>query len=159
MEQWPKGRHAGELRCLGWDELAALADVGWEIGSHTVTHPRLTQLDDERLGAEMSESKRTIEARLGRPCGAIAYPYGDVDARVMTAAYEAGYTTAAALPTRYHAPLPLRWPRVGVYHDDSLARFRRQVSRGMRWLQVSPVWPAAQTAVQATRSRTARTRS
>jgi peptidoglycan/xylan/chitin deacetylase (PgdA/CDA1 family) len=132
MEQWPKGRHAGELRCLGWDELAALADVGWEIGSHTVTHPRLTQVDDERLAAELSDSKHTIERRLGRPCTAIAYPYGDVDERVIEATGAAGYAFGASLPKKLSSRGPLDYPRVGVYHVDDLGRFKLKVSPVVR---------------------------
>jgi peptidoglycan/xylan/chitin deacetylase (PgdA/CDA1 family) len=137
MEEWPGGPYASELRCLGWDELAALADLGWEIGSHTVTHPRLTQLDDDRLDAEMSESKRTIEARLGRPCNAIAYPYGDVDDRVVAAAERAGYLAAAALPSRPHADEPLRWPRIGAYRRDGLLRLATKTSPAMRRLRAA----------------------
>jgi peptidoglycan/xylan/chitin deacetylase (PgdA/CDA1 family) len=135
MEQWQKGQHAGELRCLGWDELAALADLGWEIGSHTVTHPRLTQVDDERLAAELSDSKDTIERRLGRPCTAVAYPYGDVDARVVAAAERAGYAAGAALPSRPHADEPLRWPRIGAYRRDGVLRMATKSSPAMRRLR------------------------
>lgn len=137
MEEWPGGRHAGELRCLGWDELAVLADLGWEIGSHTVTHPRLTQLDDEQLAAELSESKRTIETRLGRPCSAIAYPYGDEDERVVAAAARAGYVAAAALPSRPHADEPLRWPRIGAYRRDGLLRLATKTSPAVRRLRAA----------------------
>jgi peptidoglycan/xylan/chitin deacetylase (PgdA/CDA1 family) len=42
IDQWRGGRHEPELRGLRWSELAELADNGWEIGSHTCTHPRLT---------------------------------------------------------------------------------------------------------------------
>jgi peptidoglycan/xylan/chitin deacetylase (PgdA/CDA1 family) len=122
LEQWPDGPHAHELRCLGWDELAALADRGWEIGSHTVTHPRLTRLDDEQLAAELSESKRAVEEHLGGACRSLAYPYGDEDARVVAAARRAGYVAAAALPSHPHGDEPLRWPRIGAYRHDGLLR-------------------------------------
>jgi peptidoglycan/xylan/chitin deacetylase (PgdA/CDA1 family) len=135
MEQWPTGRHAGELRCLGWDELAMLADLGWEIGSHTVTHPRLTQVDDARLASELSDSKHTIEQRLDRPCTAIAYPYGDEDERVVAAAARAGYVAGAALPSRPHTDDPLRWPRIGAYRRDGLLRMATKSSPAMRWLR------------------------
>jgi peptidoglycan/xylan/chitin deacetylase (PgdA/CDA1 family) len=135
MEQWPGGPHAGELRCLGWDELAGLAERGWEIGSHTVTHPRLTQLDDERLTAELADSKRAVEAHLGRTCSSIAYPYGDEDARVVAAARRAGYAAAAALPSRPHGDERLRWPRIGAYRRDGLLRLATKTSPAVRRLR------------------------
>jgi peptidoglycan/xylan/chitin deacetylase (PgdA/CDA1 family) len=132
LEQWSDGPHAGELRCLGWDELAALADQGWEIGSHTVTHPRLTRLDDARLDVELRESKQTLETRLGRPCSSIAYPYGDEDARVVAAAARAGYAAAGALPDHPHRDELLRWPRVGAYRRDDLRRLATKTSPALR---------------------------
>jgi peptidoglycan/xylan/chitin deacetylase (PgdA/CDA1 family) len=155
IDEWIGSEWEDELRPMNWDEARELEASGWEIGAHTCSHPHLTTCDDEALRRELVDSKRICEERLGSPCPSIAYPYGDVDARVMAAAHDAGYSAAAALPTRFHAPLPLSWPRVGVYRHDSLPRFRRQVSRGMRWLQVSPVWPAAQGAMQAARGRSA----
>ena len=128
IDQWLDGPHRDELECLTWEELRGLADAGWEIGSHTCSHPRLTQLDDAMLAAELRASRRTCEERLERPCRSIAYPYGDVDDRVVAAAGEAGYEVGVALPARWHRPEPLRWPRVGVYHGDGDRRFRSKVS-------------------------------
>ena len=153
IDHWLATEFEPELHPMDWDEARELEANGWEIASHTCSHPHLTTCDDASLRRELEESRRICEERLGHSCASIAYPYGDVDARVMAAAHEAGYGAAAALPDRFHEPLPLRWPRVGVYYQDSHARFRRQTSRGMRWLQVSPLWPATQRAVQAVRGR------
>lgn len=121
IERWLGGEHESELHPLAWEELEALAAHGWEVGSHTCSHPRLTQLDDERLARELSNSKSACELRLGRPCTTLAYPYGDVDARVVQAARAAGYSSAAAL--RPGPQSPMEWPRVGVYFKDHLTRF------------------------------------
>ena len=137
IEHWPGGPHEDELRCLTWGELADLADLGWEIGSHTVTHPRLTTIDDRRLSWELAHSKRTVEARLQRPCSSIAYPYGDEDARVVAAARQAGYLAAAALPSRPHADEALRWPRVGAYRRDNRLRLAAKTSPGVRRLRAA----------------------
>jgi len=137
VEPREAGAHAGELRCLDWDELAALAELGWEIGSHTVTHPRLTQLDDDRLAWELAHSKRTIEQRLRRRCESIAFPYGDEDPRVVAAAGRAGYRAAAALPSRPHGDEPLRWPRVGVYRHDGRLRVAAKTSPAVRRLRAA----------------------
>ena len=40
IDTWSNGEHAHELDPLGWDELSQLQDAGWEVGSHTVSHPR-----------------------------------------------------------------------------------------------------------------------
>src|SRR4051812_19882435 len=48
-------RSDGELRPLGWEDIEHLHDAGWEVGSHTLSHPLLTTVDDERLRSELSD--------------------------------------------------------------------------------------------------------
>jgi peptidoglycan/xylan/chitin deacetylase (PgdA/CDA1 family) len=142
IEQWHGGEHEHELLPMSWDQLGELAEVGWEIGSHTSTHPHLHQVrDDAELRAELVESKATVEERLGRDCTTLAYPYGDYDERVVAAAGAAGYAAAGTLPARLHQPRPLAWPRVGIYRGDDERRFRLKVSRVMRRLRGSRLWP------------------
>jgi peptidoglycan/xylan/chitin deacetylase (PgdA/CDA1 family) len=137
-DRWLGGPHEKELTGMSWDELGRLAEAGWEVGSHTCTHPRLSQLDEKVLHHELTESRRESEERLGVPVLSIAYPYGDVDGRVVRAAERAGYVTGAALPDRIHARRTLEWPRVGIYQNDPFPRFRSKVSRVTRPLVGSP---------------------
>lgn len=140
IDHWLGGPHERELLPLSWRELRELADAGWQIGSHTVTHPHLTQLDDATLADELARSKADCEQRLQAPCTSLAYPYGDVDARVVAATARAGYATAAALPRQLGATDALDWPRIGVYFGDDERRFRMKVSPTMRRLRGSALW-------------------
>lgn len=142
IAQWLGGPHEAELRCMTWDELRSLAALGWEIGSHTLTHPRLTTIDDQTLARELSESRRVCEERLGAPCHSLAYPYSEYDDRVVRAARDAGYLFATTIPRDVPAPLPLTWPRVGVYNHTSDHRFRIRVSPRMRGVRASRAWRA-----------------
>jgi peptidoglycan/xylan/chitin deacetylase (PgdA/CDA1 family) len=140
IDHWAEGEHADELLPLDWEQISALADAGWEIGSHTCTHPRLTQLDDETLARELADSRAELERRLDRPCRTIAYPYGDVDDRVVEATRVAGYALGAALPNAFEPPRPLVWPRVGIYRADTEFTFKAKVSRAVRWLRSTDAW-------------------
>jgi peptidoglycan/xylan/chitin deacetylase (PgdA/CDA1 family) len=141
IDQWQGGEHERELLPMSWDQLGELRDAGWEIGSHTRTHPHLTQvLDDAALRDELTESKAEVEHRLGS-CETLAYPYGDYDERVVEAAGAAGYGAAGTLPGRLHRARPLAWPRVGIYHGDDERRFRLKISRAMRLVRRLPGWP------------------
>jgi len=128
-EQWLGTEHEHELLCLGWDALRGLADEGWEVGSHTCSHPRLAGEPDERVLAELTESRRICEERMGGTCRSVAYPYSDYDRRSVEAAAAAGYSFAVTVPTSPEAALPLQWPRVGVYLHDDLKRVRLRVMR------------------------------
>ncbi|HEU0304964.1 MAG TPA: polysaccharide deacetylase family protein [Gaiellaceae bacterium] len=147
---------------LGWggrldaDAAVGLADRGWEIGSHTMTHPVLTNVDPATLRVELADSKAELERLTGRPCAAVSYPTGRCDARVVTAAADAGYAAGATLEGATSvAPGPLAWPRVGVRGDDSLRVFKVKCSRIVRrarssWLR-GPVGKAASAAGRARR--------
>ena len=141
LRRWVDSSYRDELESLTWDEVRLLADKGWEIGSHTVTHPYLTRVSDDQLERELVDSKLRLEQELGRPCETLAYPSGDHDARVTAAAGRAGYRLAAALPRRLPAtPHPLAWPRISISRDDSMLLFRLKVSRVVRRLRRSGAW-------------------
>lgn len=145
IDRWLGGPHEPELAPVTWDHVGRLREAGWEIGSHTRSHPRLTQLDDRALAAELRGSREECERRTGVRCETLAYPYGDVDDRVVAAAAAAGYVAAAALPKRFRER-PLEWPRVGVYHRDDERRFRSKVSPAVRRARASPAWGLAEAA-------------
>ena len=143
IDQWMGTEFEPDLRSLTWEQLAELQADGWEIGSHTQSHPHLTELDDAGLERELRGSRAECERRLGS-CSTLAYPYGDYDARVAAAALSAGYEAACTLPARIHPARPLEWPRVGVYHDDSDRRYRLKVSRAVRAVRSSRAWEAVE---------------
>jgi peptidoglycan/xylan/chitin deacetylase (PgdA/CDA1 family) len=140
IDRWLDGPFASELAPMSWTELESLAASGWEIGSHTGSHPYLTQLEDAVLRDELARSKVACEQHAVGPCTSIAYPYGDVDARVVAATAQAGYTAGAALPQRLAARGALEWPRVGVYQVDDGFRFRLKVSPTFRRVRRSASW-------------------
>ena len=137
IEQWSDGPHGHELLCLGWDGLAELAEAGWEVGSHTRSHPHLSKTADAELARELADSRELISERLGRPCESIAYPYGDFDERVVRGTGAAGYRAAGTLTRHAHPARPLSWPRVGVYPDNRPIFFRLKTSATLRRVSVA----------------------
>lgn len=141
IDRWLNTVDAGELTPMSWEELGELADAGWEIGSHTCSHPHLTRIDQQRLAAELEQSRARCELQLGRPCRTISYPYGDVDERVIETTKRAGYSAGASI-----MPVPVRpfsifnWPRTGVYLDDDERRFQFKITRLGRRLHGSGAW-------------------
>jgi peptidoglycan/xylan/chitin deacetylase (PgdA/CDA1 family) len=119
--------HPAELATMPWDELRTLADAGVEIGSHTVTHPHLTRLDDAQLRQELGESRERIGDELGRECRYLAYPYGDENQRVRAAARSAGYAAAFALPGAKYPLDAFGIPRLGIWRKDHLVRMLAKV--------------------------------
>jgi peptidoglycan/xylan/chitin deacetylase (PgdA/CDA1 family) len=135
-DRWLTGPHREELQPLSWAQVLALAEDGWEIGSHTCSHPRLTSLDEAELDRELRQSRLTVEGQLGRECGVIAYPYGDVDQRVAEQARKAGYRLGVGLPARWEEPAdPMQIPRIGIYHGQGGAKLALKTSPLVRRLR------------------------
>jgi peptidoglycan/xylan/chitin deacetylase (PgdA/CDA1 family) len=128
IEGWLDGEHADELRPLAWNELDQLVDRGWEVGSHTVSHPHLPDLDEAELESELGLSLRTITKRLGK-CETIAYPYGRADERVAAVASEVGYSAGCTFTPVYRTDEPHRRCRIGLTAADTGLRLRAKLSR------------------------------
>ena len=141
-DQWLDSPHAGELTPMSWDELGELSELGWELGSHTRTHPRLPTLDADAMREELEGSRADLEERIGTACTSIAYPYGDYDEAVVAASRQAGFSAGGALAGRVRKPDAMLWPRVGVYGKDGVARFRIKASPAMRRVRQTQLWRA-----------------
>jgi peptidoglycan/xylan/chitin deacetylase (PgdA/CDA1 family) len=79
---------------LSWDQVREMSAGGIEFGSHCVTHPIMSALDDETLHFELAHSRATIQAETGQRAEVIAYPVGReyaFDQRVAPLARDCGY--------------------------------------------------------------------
>jgi peptidoglycan/xylan/chitin deacetylase (PgdA/CDA1 family) len=142
MERWLDTPHDEELDCMTWEELRGLRDLGWEVGSHTRSHPDLLTLDDGEAEAEMTESRRECEREIERPCELLAYPFSSYDRRVKEIAKASGYSAAVILDNRIPIPRrsvpllpdsdPFEMVRTGVYRHDGWVRFLAKTSPAAR---------------------------
>ena len=74
-----------------------LAETGFEIGSHTLSHPRLPELPLDDINKELKESKKILEQKTDKKIIFFAYPFGDIKSfnkEVIRATKEAGYKYA-----------------------------------------------------------------
>jgi len=104
-----------------------------EVGAHTVSHPVLAMLSAEEQRREIAESKRRLEAIVGRAVAAFSYPYGtrrDFDADSVRLVREAGFACACAnVPGRVDRQVDVfRLPRCLVRDWDG-ATFARQLEQ------------------------------
>ncbi len=108
------------------DDARLLVASGMEVGFHTVHHPVLTNLSDERLRAEVHDGRAELAADVGTTVERFAYPHGKVDGRVADAVAAAGYASAwtttqwPAIPAE-PAALRGRW-EPGPRSSDALVR-------------------------------------
>jgi peptidoglycan/xylan/chitin deacetylase (PgdA/CDA1 family) len=92
---------------------AALRDLStaFEVGSHTLTHPKLTQLAPSQAEREITEGKRAVEDIIGGPVTSFCYPYGAYDPHhvdmVRRAGFSVGRTTRRFSVERSVDPLQM----------------------------------------------------
>ena len=129
------------IEMMSWDEVTELVTWGFDVGSHTRHHARLSHLgEDARLRDEIAGSKEDLEARLGQPCSTISWPFGtldDISGRALEIVEESGYeacfgayrgtvepgkTDVMSIP-RHH--FEVQWP---VSHVRYFAQGNREIS-------------------------------
>jgi len=135
-------RYRDVIEMLKWEDLAEMTSSGFEIGSHTRTHARLSRIshDPTLLEDEILGSRKEIEMHLGVACKYISWPYGritDADKASLEFMTNAGYhacfgafrgsvipraTDIFSIP-RHH--IEVHWP---ISHVKYFARGNMEVS-------------------------------
>jgi len=83
---WPDPPYKDKPQ-MTWDELRILHKDGWEIQSHSHTHPYFTQIDRDTAIYELTVSKRLIADNIGKAPTAFAYPFCPVAYEDLVAQY------------------------------------------------------------------------
>jgi peptidoglycan/xylan/chitin deacetylase (PgdA/CDA1 family) len=112
-------------------------ESGNEIGSHTVSHPRLTELDDESARREIFESRGELQRITGTAVDHFCYPYGDHDGRSIALVRGAGYASAVTARRGPAVPGsdPFGLPRITVNRGRGLLKFGLHVATPYSWLR------------------------
>lgn len=121
-------------------ELQQLVAAGMTIGAHTLSHPVLSQMSPELAWSEIVQGRARLEAAIGKPIWAFAYPFGDagsVSARVTAMAKQSGFDAAFInIGGGLGTELPRHAiPRVHVNAGMNLSEFEAHVSGFYETLQ------------------------
>lgn len=86
---------------LSWEDVVEMTHSPLiDIGSHTLTHPRLTDIPLANAEKEIVESKRAIESRIGEKVTSFCYPDGFFSEETIDLVQKAGYQSALAVSIR-----------------------------------------------------------
>ena len=112
-------------RMMAWDDIRALDRLGFEIGSHTVSHASLDKLSPEQVDRELRLSKRQIEEQVGHEISVVAFPRGRFDVGIVKRSRELGYEYLLTTEPGLNDPGGDLWRRILV-HGATRARLRVQ---------------------------------
>ena len=114
-----------------WDYLETAIKDGFEIGSHTITHPFLTKLDGKDQTKEILYSKSILEDKLGTHIDSFCYPYGDYNEHIIKLVKEARYNIAFSINSGHIKPKdnPYTLKRLHMRHNTNILRLLLKLSR------------------------------
>ena len=121
---------APSTKLLESKQLLDMQAAGMEIGSHSLSHCRLTEASSEQVKAELVQSRHYLSDLLNTSVTSFAYPYGLYNSSVLSATKSAGYqvafTTSSGFGLVNNNPLEVR--RVSIMATDSLSTFARKLT-------------------------------
>ena len=134
--RWLLSERGVELPLLDWTAARALEAAGFQCGSHTMSHPRLTDKSPDGCREELLTSRRLLEDHLGHEVTHLAYPFGSFNEKVRALVAETGYRTASSVRIGLSSSEDdvLALHRVPISGQDSLLDFicRLRTARGVR---------------------------
>jgi peptidoglycan/xylan/chitin deacetylase (PgdA/CDA1 family) len=125
----------GRKGYLSRSQLRELADLDFEIGSHSMTHPYLSDLDVESVRNELQAPKQALEQITGRAVKHFSCPGGRWSPRVAEVAREAGYESVATSRNCANSPESERFSlgRVAILRDMQIDTFLRICGAQRLW--------------------------
>ena len=131
-----------DRECLTWNEVKELHRAGMHFGSHTVTHPKLVELDWPQIKTELADSKKEIENQLGTAADTFAYPFAfpetnkDFVRRLSETLTETGYVCCAT--TRIGRAKPgddlMQLKRLPANSCDDAKLFQAKLDGAYDWI-------------------------
>jgi peptidoglycan/xylan/chitin deacetylase (PgdA/CDA1 family) len=113
---WDAGR---ERPLADWNLLKSAYEMGFEIGNHTMTHARLTDLSQERQELEWHDAHAALKSS-GIDATCACYPYGFVSPESPGILSKLGYRTAFSIGRWPGDNDPFRLARIVVAYSDGL---------------------------------------
>lgn len=125
---WDMARGVIQVPLMNEQELQAWVDGGQEVGSHTLTHANLEEMDETGQAIEIGRSREQLEALVKQKDGVrhFCYPYGGLNTTAVQKVKAAGYLTATTTVRG----------RVIPGQSDDLLLPRVLVSRTTTWMQL-----------------------
>ncbi len=120
-------------------QVRELSDLGFEIGSHSLTHPYLDELNAADLKRELADSKSQLEEMIGRKVEHFSCPGGRWSPQVVETAKQCGYLSVATSRVGRNTSSSDRFSltRVAIMRGFGTADFRNLCrGQGLRRMQL-----------------------
>ena len=96
---WERTVGIPEVPLMDGQQIVELHEAGFEIGAHSMTHAKLTEISQGDAWQEISRSRILLEILLNDPVTVFSYPYGLVNRTLKSMVQDAGYALACGVYT------------------------------------------------------------
>ena len=128
---WDKDKNEAEDILMTDPEIAEMEEYGIEFGSHTLTHPHLTEISLEEAKREICASFEVLSKKLRNSLISFAYPYGECNSEIKEIVSQCGYQFGVATdsgPIHIKNDL-LEIRRQILFSHTSMIQFRKKISK------------------------------
>ena len=134
QDHWTKSENpsGATYPLMSVEHIDAMRGAGFTFQSHTRVHADLTTLSEADLAEDLAGSRRDLEDLLGEEIRCLAYPYGRLSDRVISATREAGYEVAFSTQPGFNRRNVDRYRirRLDVFGTDTPRMLTRKIFYG-----------------------------
>ena len=131
-----RGKTQNRELLLSADQLREMPD-SIKVGSHTLTHPILTQVSEAEARRQMAGSRIQLEKILGRKVTLFSFPHGACDDERFAFSRDAGYERVFTIEPKPAFADQFVMGRVGVDPTDWYLEFLLKLLGAYRWLPLA----------------------
>jgi peptidoglycan/xylan/chitin deacetylase (PgdA/CDA1 family) len=136
------GQEINRRACMTWDQARELVNRGISIGSHSLNHLKIVELNQASVEAEILLSKARLERELNQDVDSFSYPYAfpehhsrflrQYESLLQAGGYKSGVTTMIGTASSRSNPFFLE--RIPINDQDDLRLFEAKLKGGYDWL-------------------------
>lgn len=124
------GNEYSGLKILSKSMLLELSQLGVEIGSHTMNHVKLAQIDNNTALYQVKKSKDLLEQVISNKVNSFSFPHGDYNNDIIEIVSQAGFNNALTCINSYanDAKSVFEIPRKYITFFDTLEKFKSKLN-------------------------------
>jgi peptidoglycan/xylan/chitin deacetylase (PgdA/CDA1 family) len=101
---WDLDGELTERKLLSWENILEMAQNGISFGSHSRSHPRLTELSEEQLRNEIELSRSELQNELEEQIVTFAYPNGKYNQKIVSVLKDSGFLASCSSDSGVNDP-------------------------------------------------------
>lgn len=116
-------------------QIRSIAEDGHRIGSHGISHDKLTNISPQKARQELLDSRKKLQDLTGQSVHHVAYPHGAYDNEIIEMAKSSGYLAGFTIGDRFLESVDdnLEIPRLWIHNGLTRKAFKGKLTKALTW--------------------------